>query len=332
MSAQQSNIMNITPSVFAPIASACNSEETSSDCSEVELILEQQVDRKFLQLDDGEVLPSKKNRNQEQLWPELSKVSEKPQRPVRERQVRPVRERQSTYTVANSRISQLKTENRRQNFRKSDPNDPKTIAFAKLSDKNGMASRLKGTKPCSYVCRHGVASFGVCTRLVCDFAHSQEELKYPTCVFGSICNRMNLPLLDKSRQCHYLHEGKETIEQYYERTGIAKPNLPLTSELSRKPITQEKAVSTVATVTTIETVVDPRVRKLQRSKTESPKTESLKTESPKTESLKIESPKTEQVQTAPKKTLITVTADKFSAVLCMIEASGNSDDFEIQVV
>jgi hypothetical protein len=312
MSAQQSNIMNITPSVFAPIASACNSEET--ECSEVELILEQQVDRKFLQLDDGEVLPSKKNRNQEQLWPELSKVSEKPQRPVRERPVRPVRERQSTYTVANSRISQLKTENRRQNFKKSDPNDPKTIAFAKLSDKDGMASRLKGTKPCSYVCRHGVASFGVCTRVKCDFAHSQEELKYAPCVFGSICNRMNLPLLDKSRQCRFLHEGKETIEQYHVRTGIAKPNLPLTSELSRKPITQEKAVSTVTTVTT---VVDPRVRKLQRSKTDSPKTDSLKTE---------------QVQTAPKKTLITVTADKFSAVLCMIEASGNSDDFEIQVV
>jgi hypothetical protein len=312
MSAQQSNIMNITPSVFAPIASACNSEETSSDCSEVELILEQQVDRKFLQLDDGEVLPSKKNRNQEQLWPELSKVSEKPQRPVRERPVRPVRERQSTYTVANSRISQLKTENRRQNFRKSDPNDPKTIAFAKLSDKHGMASRLKGTKPCSYVCRHG-ESFGVCTRMVCDFAHSQEELKYAPCVFGSICNRMNLPLLDKSRQCRFLHEGKETIEQYHVRTGIAKPNLPLTSELSRKPITQFVPVTTA---------VDPRVRKLQRFKSLSWETETPKTESP----------KTEQVQTAPKKTLITVTADKFSAVLCMIEASGKSDDFEIQVV
>ena len=82
------------------------------------------------------------------------------------------------------------------------------------------------TKPCKNVTDGTTESFGVCTRSVCTFAHSLQELKIPKCRFMSNC-RSKFP-------CKFLHP-EETVDAWILRTGEKLPNLPPTNENSRRP-------------------------------------------------------------------------------------------------
>jgi hypothetical protein len=89
-------------------------------------------------------------------------------------------------------------------------------------------SRLKCTKPCSYVLnKTEQGEYGVCTREVCTFAHSLEEFVLPQCLFGANC-------WYKENTCAFKHPNESDME-YYERTGTEQPDLPCTSEKVRVP-------------------------------------------------------------------------------------------------
>ena len=81
----------------------------------------------------------------------------------------------------------------------------------------------KYTVPCTYGDK--------CTREVCTFAHSLEELQIKECMYGYRCNRIhgtknyNTGILDTTNKCYYIHPNENKME-YYVRTGYEVPNLP----------------------------------------------------------------------------------------------------------
>ncbi len=117
------------------------------------------------------------------------------------------------------------------------PNE-RTKGFHKLADKESVHMSLQGTKACRNVIRNdGQKDFGICMRDKCTFAHSLSEFKLPPCAFGDNCNRKfgtkdKSGKIDKNNKCVFSHP-RETIEQYYTRTGVSKPDLPETSEKTR---------------------------------------------------------------------------------------------------
>lgn len=91
---------------------------------------------------------------------------------------------------------------------------------------------LTATRPCNNIQLHGK-----CTREVCSFAHSMEELRVLPCNFASRgC---------KNTKCTFYHPPSttvfgETMDEYWERVaklGREKPDLPPTSESTRVPRT-----------------------------------------------------------------------------------------------
>jgi len=106
---------------------------------------------------------------------------------------------------------------RRQRFQhgKVDQNESRTAGFEQLGNKDELAKRLTKTK----VCRN-LVKFGKCTRKVCTFAHTPEELNDPECVFSTGCR--------KRSKCTFKH-GDETSEEYRNRLGI---KFPVKKELS----------------------------------------------------------------------------------------------------
>jgi hypothetical protein len=121
----------------------------------------------------------------------------------------------------------------------------------KFNNKPFNSSDLIATKPCLHIERkldeHGRLSevYGVCTRVYCTFAHSMAELRLPMCGYGANCNRKKggydkkTGQFSASMKCQFMHPD-ETTNQYYERTGKEKPDLPLTSEKTRKPFKKEE--------------------------------------------------------------------------------------------
>jgi len=81
------------------------------------------------------------------------------------------------------------------------------------------------TVPCRHVSKKD-GKYGCCSRDVCVFAHSLEELRIVSCHFGMKCTR-------RETNCYFIHEG-ESREEYYKRTGKFQPDLPPTSEDTRK--------------------------------------------------------------------------------------------------
>jgi hypothetical protein len=86
----------------------------------------------------------------------------------------------------------------------------RTVGFEALGDKDGLAKRLVKTKIC-----HNLEKFGKCTRDVCTFAHTPEELNDPECVFGKSCHKSN---------CYFKH-NYETRDEYRNRRGIKFPEI-----------------------------------------------------------------------------------------------------------
>ena len=85
------------------------------------------------------------------------------------------------------------------------------------------------TKACHFCKKSESGEWSVCTREKCTFAHSLSELQLGQCSFGETCKRKH-----GTNCCQFKHPD-ETNEQYYSRTGIVKPDLPETSEATRRP-------------------------------------------------------------------------------------------------
>lgn len=129
------------------------------------------------------------------------------------------------------------------------PNE-RTKGFTKLANKEDVSKSLHGTKPCRNVLRaNGEKEYGICMRDSCTFAHSLSEFRLPNCVFGDDCKRKygskdKLGKIDKTNKCLFFHP-RENMEQYYNRTGLVKPDLPEKGELNiEEPIVEKICTTT----------------------------------------------------------------------------------------
>ena len=118
--------------------------------------------------------------------------------------------------------------------------DERTAAFNHMADKDKVAKSLTRTKACHNVARNKeTGEFGVCWRKVCTFAHSSAEFQPPQCSFDRTCRFKHGRNDRKTRkripgsQCKFRHSD-ETIEEYYNRSGVKQPDLPPTSEKTYK--------------------------------------------------------------------------------------------------
>lgn len=94
------------------------------------------------------------------------------------------------------------------------PPKPKTCA----------GQTLTCTKPCQFAARKEDGKRGCCFKTECSFAHGWDELRYIECKFPS-CYR--------KATCPFKHPD-ETGIAYYKRTKKPVPDLPETSEETRK--------------------------------------------------------------------------------------------------
>lgn len=130
-------------------------------------------------------------------------------------------------------------------FKRSE--DPRSLSFATMSNKEGIAKSLVCTRACRLVSgpfqtpnQGEEPKFGVCSRPECSFAHSLEELQAPFCGFDGNCRFMNGKVDKNTRKkipgtsCKFRHSS-ETIEEWLKRSNSKQDPLPKTSEFSRKP-------------------------------------------------------------------------------------------------
>lgn len=107
--------------------------------------------------------------------------------------------------------------------------------FSILSSKVKIQTELKFTKLCNFFkenkeCPH---------KDNCRFAHSLSDLKVSNCLFNDKCRLVKvennkLCNVSKTKVCEHLHEGKETIDNYYLRISIFDSRVD--KELSIKKI------------------------------------------------------------------------------------------------
>lgn len=90
------------------------------------------------------------------------------------------------------------------------------IILETWEDKNKriLQKHLKKTK----MCREG----SNCSRKICNFAHSTQELRPSMCIWGEKCALINR----KTNPCIHLHP-KESREDFLIRTGLITPGEPL---------------------------------------------------------------------------------------------------------
>ena len=107
--------------------------------------------------------------------------------------------------------------------------------FSILTNKIKIQTELKFTKLCKFFkenkeCPH---------QENCRFAHSLDQLKVGNCLFNDKCRLVKIENnklcnVSKTKVCEHLHEGKETIENYYLRISIFESKVD--KELSIKKI------------------------------------------------------------------------------------------------
>ena len=125
--------------------------------------------------------------------------------------------------------------------------DPRTIAFNHMSNKDKVAKALSCTKACRNIQRDPeTGKFGVCVRKYCTFAHSMDELQPARCIFDLACRFRNGRIINwntrtiaPGSKCKFRHSD-ETVDQYYARSEMTRPDLPPTSEHTRKIPEQPK--------------------------------------------------------------------------------------------
>ena len=110
----------------------------------------------------------------------------------------------------------------------------------KMNQQNEIVKSLSCTQACKHVVRKTPDNdYGVCFRKTCSFAHSLDELNDPMCSFSISCRfRWGHPQRDGSndtyRMCKFRHPDEDR-ENWVKRTGRSLPDLPETSEKTRKP-------------------------------------------------------------------------------------------------
>lgn len=151
---------------------------------------------------------------------------------------------------------------------KIEPNDSDSIkTITSTSNQTNLF-----TRPCEHVVKpfNENGAFGVCTRKLCTFAHSLEELKIPHCGNGEKCKHIN-GKKDSSKkfiigtQCKFKHP-QEDEEQWKVRTNYVVPDLPKTSKDSRKP--QENENDSEAESKQSE--IKPKLKKLLKPEKQKP--------------------------------------------------------------
>ena len=112
-----------------------------------------------------------------------------------------------------------------------------------MEDKETLAKSLSCTRACNNVLQKQPNNeYGICVRHVCTFAHSLEELNDPMCQFDTTC-RFQYGTVGQNHKCMFRHSN-ETRGDWLKRTGQKLPDLPPTSEKTRKP-TPPKVVKTL---------------------------------------------------------------------------------------
>ena len=127
--------------------------------------------------------------------------------------------------------------------------DSRSKAFAKMENKEEIAKNLTGTKTCKNIQLTSTGEFGVCYREKCTFAHSLEELNDPMCGFDDTCRHrlgkvQRDGTVDKTRKCMFRH-SIETRDEWAKRTDRVIPNLPKTSEKTRKPVARTDMITVI---------------------------------------------------------------------------------------
>jgi hypothetical protein len=118
-----------------------------------------------------------------------------------------------------------------------------------MENKEEIAKNLTGTKTCKNIQLTSTGEFGVCYREKCTFAHSLEELNDPMCGFDDTCRHrlgkvQRDGTVDKTRKCMFRH-SIETRDEWAKRTDRVIPNLPKTSEKTRKPVARTDMITVI---------------------------------------------------------------------------------------
>ena len=114
----------------------------------------------------------------------------------------------------------------------SDEKDDIKIILERATKPKMFAGQdLTCTKPCQFAGKKEDGTRGCCYRTECSFAHSWSELRYVECKFEK-CYRKNT--------CPFKHRDESGIA-YFKRTKKAIPDLPETSEETRKQRRKDSA-------------------------------------------------------------------------------------------
>jgi len=139
----------------------------------------------------------------------------------------------------------------------------RTSCFYTLADKNILSATLSRTKPCRLVIKKkNNDNFGICTREECSFAHSQEELELPICMFGEKCRLVygkkdiNTNLIIRNSSCVFKHPF-ENIDEWIKRTNTVIPELPKTSKESRLQLKNNLKPTIIEKKSTTEKIKQP---------------------------------------------------------------------------
>ncbi len=126
------------------------------------------------------------------------------------------------------------------NQESSESSETRNQAFDTLVNKELMDQRLTRTKMCSSVvnntrCKHGSK---------CRFAHSVDELKIATCVFGAgcrfvVCQPDGTWAQKGDRGCNCIHPD-ESKENFYSRCGIKLGSVTPTAKISKVSVSAPK--------------------------------------------------------------------------------------------
>jgi hypothetical protein len=152
--------------------------------------------------------------------------------------------RANTFIVATSYNSERKWTKTTQ---RDGPESARTSAFVLMDNKEDVAKKLTCTRACNNVSRKEDGNYGVCYRAVCSFAHSLAELTDPMCGFDGTCRFMygrkrQDGSIDSNGKCAFRHSN-ENHDGWIKRTGRTVPDLPETSEETRKIQVVESVVT-----------------------------------------------------------------------------------------
>lgn len=122
----------------------------------------------------------------------------------------------------------------------------RTTGFQKFSNKKELGQKLAKTVMCK-----NILTKGKCYRKDCPFAHSQEEMKIPDCIFGESCTRKEI--------CKFIHPDETKDE--YQRRIVELANNP---ELEKAFLKELKEKKTVKKVSPKKKKVEKRVENVEK--------------------------------------------------------------------